>query len=63
MPQNIDRSEVAAVVAAVLVVLAPTLHHFNVDQWVNLDLTNVSLLVAVAVGVAAYFLHRGSKAA
>ena len=63
MPQNIDRSEVAAVVAAVLVVFAPTLHHFNVERWVNLDLTNVTLLVAVVVGVSAYLLHRGGKAA
>lgn len=63
MPQNIDRSEVAAVVAAVLVVFAPTLHHFGVEKWVNLDLTNVSLLVVVVVGLSAYFIHRGGKAA
>lgn len=63
MPTNIDRSEVAAVVAAVLVVLAPTIKRLGVDQYLNLDLTNVTLLVAVAVGVAAYLLHRGGKAA
>lgn len=63
MPQNIDRSEVAALVAAVLVVFAPTLHHFGVERWLNLDLTNTTLLVAVAAGVAAYLVHRGSKAA
>lgn len=60
---NIDRSEVAAIVAAVLVVFAPLLHRIHVEQWLNLDLTNVTLLVVVALGVGAYLLHRSSKAA
>lgn len=63
MLSNVDRSEVAAVVAAMLVVFAPTIHKLHVDQYVNLDLTNVTLLVAVAAAIAAYLLHRGGKAA
>ena len=60
---NIDRSEVAGVVAAILIVFAPTIHHFHIDQWLNLDLTNVTLLVATVIAVGAYLIHRSPKAA
>ena len=63
MPQNIDRSEVVAAVAAALVVFAPAIHRLGIDGWVNLDLTSTSLLVAVVIGVGAYLLHRTTKAA
>src|SRR5207253_1804191 len=44
---NIDRSEIAAAVAAVLVVFAPAIHRLGVDGWLNLDLTQTSVLVAI----------------
>lgn len=61
--QNVDRSEIAAVVAAVLVVFAPLIHKTGLDTVLNLDLTNTTLLVAVVIGVGTYLLHRSSKAA
>lgn len=60
---NVDRSEVAAGVAAALVVFAPLIHKTGVDKLLNLDLTNTTILVVLAIGVAGYFLHRGQKAA
>ena len=60
---NVDRSEIAAGVGAALVVFAPTIHKSGLDQWVNLDVTNVSTLIGVALLCGAYLLHRGGKAA
>ena len=60
---NIDRSEIAAVVGAALMVFAPAIHRLGIDSWVNLDLTNVTTLIAAAVLLAAYLLHRSPKAA
>lgn len=59
----IDRSEVAAAVAAILLIFAPVIHKSGLDSYVNLDLTSVTTLVAVAVGIGAYFLHRSNKSA
>ncbi len=60
---NVDRSEVAAGVGAFLVVFAPAIHRLGIDQYVNLDLTNTSILVGAVVLLGAYLLHRSSKAA
>ena len=60
---NIDRSEVAAAVGAFLVVFAPAIHKLGIDQYVNLDLTNTSILIGMVVLLGAYLLHRTGKAA
>jgi multisubunit Na+/H+ antiporter MnhG subunit len=60
---NVDRSEVAAGVAAFLIIFAPAIHKLGIDQYVNLDLTNTTLLIALVIGVGAYLLHRSGKAA
>lgn len=60
---NIDRSEIAAAVAAVLIIFAPAIHKLGIDSYVNLDLTQTTVLIAAVVGVAAYLLHRSGKAA
>ena len=60
---NVDRSEIAAGVGAALIVFAPSIHRLGIDQWVNLDVTNVSTLLGVAILCGAYLLHRGGKAA
>lgn len=59
----IDRSEVAAAVAAFLIVFAPAIHRLGVDGWLNLDLTNTTVLVVAVIGVGAYLLHRAGRAA
>lgn len=60
---NIDRSEIAAAVGAFLVVFAPAIHKLGIDQYVNLDLTNTSILIGAIVLLGAYLLHRTGKAA
>lgn len=60
---NIDRSEVAAAIAAFLIIFAPAIHKLGIDQYVNLDLTQSTILIATVIGIGAYLLHRSGKAA
>ena len=60
---NVDRSEVAAAIAAFLIIFAPAIHKLGIDQYVNLDLTQSTILIATVIGIGAYLLHRSGKAA
>lgn len=60
---DIDRSEVAAAIGAALVIFAPAIHKLGIDQYVNFDLTNTSILIGAVILLGAYLLHRSSKAA
>lgn len=59
----IDRSEIGALVVAVLVIFAPAIHRLGIDQWVNLDVTNVTVLAAGVILAVAWLLHRMGQAA